>query len=132
MPLAPPGRLSASTAVLPFGCPAPAPWLPLHSGHLPPCARSPVPAGRLPASAPRLPLHLRGQRIGISISAPASPSPPPLPENEAVAEVVPVPTVESCVKLGLDLFSKGRVGSPSPTRTTDPATRNLVVRLVVD
>ncbi|KAJ1274447.1 hypothetical protein BS78_05G062300 [Paspalum vaginatum] len=110
MPLAPPGRLSASTAVLPFGCPAPAPWLPLHfrppaslrplpgSGRPPPCVRSPA-----PLASPR-PAH-RNQYI----SAPASPSPPPLPENEAVAEVVPVPTVESCVKLGLDLFSKGRV-----------------------
>ncbi|WVZ59808.1 hypothetical protein U9M48_009903 [Paspalum notatum var. saurae] len=49
------GRLSASTAVLPFGCPAPAPWLPLHfrppasqrplpgSGRPPPCVRSPAP-----------------------------------------------------------------------------------------
>ncbi|WVZ94472.1 hypothetical protein U9M48_040359 [Paspalum notatum var. saurae] len=52
MPLVPPGRLSASTAVLPFGCPAPAPWLPLH--FRPPASQRPLPGS--------------GQRIGCLAS----------------------------------------------------------------
>lgn len=40
-------------------------------------------------------------------NASSSPSPPPSQEEAAAAEVVP--TAESCVNLGLQLFSKGRV-----------------------
>ncbi|KAJ1284743.1 hypothetical protein BS78_03G228400 [Paspalum vaginatum] len=70
MPLVPPDRLSASTAVLPFGCPAPAPWLPLHfrppaslrplpgSGRPPPCVCSPAPlASPRPAHRVFLGIH---------------------------------------------------------------------------
>ncbi|RLM93776.1 protein LOW PSII ACCUMULATION 1, chloroplastic [Panicum miliaceum] len=50
----------------------------------------------------------RGRSVLVS-NASSSPSSPPTPEKEAVAEAVPVPTAESCVNLGLELFSKGRV-----------------------
>ncbi|CAO2208148.1 unnamed protein product [Urochloa humidicola] len=58
----------------------------------------------LPSASPLL-FRRRGRRVLVSN---ASPSPPP-PEKEAVAEAVPVPKAESCVNLGLELFSKGRV-----------------------
>ncbi|XP_062198551.1 protein LOW PSII ACCUMULATION 1, chloroplastic [Phragmites australis] len=46
----------------------------------------------------------RHRRV-LRSNASSSPSPPPSPEKEAE----PVPTAESCVNLGLELFSKGRV-----------------------
>jgi len=55
-----------------------------------------------------LPFGRRG-RIVLVPNASSSPSSPPTPEKEAVAEAVPLPTAESCVNLGLELFSKGRV-----------------------
>nr|CAB3473112.1 unnamed protein product [Digitaria exilis] len=55
-----------------------------------------------------LPLRRCGRSILVS-NASSSPSSPPSPEKEALAEAVPVPTAESCVNLGLELFSKGRV-----------------------
>ncbi|WVZ92080.1 hypothetical protein U9M48_038173 [Paspalum notatum var. saurae] len=76
MPLVVPGCLSASTAVLPFGCPAPAPWLPLHfrlpaslrplpgSGRPPPCVRSPAPlASPRPAHRNYTLLKVHRQRL---------------------------------------------------------------------
>lgn len=60
----------------------------------------------LPSVSP-LPFRRRGRIVLVS-SASSSPSSPPSPED-AVAEAVPVPTAESCVNLGLELFSKGRV-----------------------
>jgi len=55
-----------------------------------------------------LPFRRRGRTVHVS-NASSSPSSPPTPEKEAVAEAVPLPTAESCVNLGLELFSKGRV-----------------------
>jgi len=49
----------------------------------------------------------RRRRCVLRSNASSSPSPPPSQEKEAAAEVVP--TAESCVNLGLQLFSKGRV-----------------------
>ncbi|KAL5228263.1 hypothetical protein ABZP36_016528 [Zizania latifolia] len=53
--------------------------------------------------SPHIPHYRR--RCVLRSNASSSPSPPPSPEKEAEA----VPTAESCVKLGLELFSKGRV-----------------------
>ncbi|KAL6884687.1 hypothetical protein ACP4OV_010623 [Aristida adscensionis] len=55
------------------------------------------------------PVHRRRhRRRRVSLcNASASPSPPPSSEKEA--EPATVPTAESCVNLGLELFSKGRV-----------------------
>nr|ACN30638.1 unknown [Zea mays] len=49
----------------------------------------------------------RCHRCVLRSNASSSPSPPPSQEEAAAAEVVP--TAESCVNLGLQLFSKGRV-----------------------
>ncbi|CAM0881201.1 unnamed protein product [Alopecurus aequalis] len=54
--------------------------------------------------APRLRSH-RHRGVLRSNASSSPPSPPPSPEKEAEA----VPTAESCVNLGLELFSKGRV-----------------------
>jgi hypothetical protein len=55
--------------------------------------------------SPLLPHCGRRRRCVLRSKASSSPSPPPSPGKEAVA----VPTAESCVNLGLELFSKGRV-----------------------
>ncbi|KAG2588682.1 protein LOW PSII ACCUMULATION 1, chloroplastic-like [Panicum virgatum] len=70
----------------------------------------PIPSTTLqiqPSVSP-LPFGRRG-RIVLVPNASSSPSSPPTPEKEAVAEAVPLPTAESCVNLGLELLSKGRV-----------------------
>ncbi|CAL4963702.1 unnamed protein product [Urochloa decumbens] len=61
----------------------------------------------LPSASP-LPFRRRGRSV-LVLNASSSPSSPPSPEKEAVTEEVPVLTAESCVNLGLELFSKGRV-----------------------
>ncbi|KAG8052308.1 hypothetical protein GUJ93_ZPchr0001g32513 [Zizania palustris] len=53
--------------------------------------------------SPHIPHYRR--RCVLRSNASSSPSPPPSSEKEVEA----VPTAESCVKLGLELFSKGRV-----------------------
>jgi hypothetical protein len=69
----------------------------------------PNPALRTLSIVSPLLLHIRSHRSnrhrGIlrSNASSSPPSPPPSPEKEAV------PTAESCVNLGLELFSKGRV-----------------------
>ncbi|KAM0854396.1 hypothetical protein ACQ4PT_050451 [Festuca glaucescens] len=68
----------------------------------------PNPALRTLSIVSPLLLHLRSHRhrgILRSNASSSPPSPPPSPEKEAEA----VPTAESCVNLGLELFSKGRV-----------------------
>ncbi|KAK3164352.1 hypothetical protein QOZ80_1AG0016450 [Eleusine coracana subsp. coracana] len=52
-------------------------------------------------------LPLARCRRVLRSNASSSSSPPPSPEKEA--EAAPVPTAESCVNLGLELFAKGRV-----------------------
>ncbi|CAO2202864.1 unnamed protein product [Urochloa humidicola] len=54
-----------------------------------------------------LPFRCRGRSVLVS-NASSSPSSPPSLEKEAVAGAFPGPTAESCVNLGLELFSKGR------------------------
>jgi hypothetical protein len=66
----------------------------------------PNPALRTLSIVSPLLLHIRSNRhrgILRSNASSSPPSPPPSPEKEAV------PTAESCVNLGLELFSKGRV-----------------------
>jgi hypothetical protein len=68
----------------------------------------PNPALRTLSLVSPLLLHLRSHRYRGVLRSNASsspPSPPPSPEKEAET----VPTAESCVNLGLELFSKGRV-----------------------
>ncbi|KAL6615333.1 hypothetical protein ACP70R_037603 [Stipagrostis hirtigluma subsp. patula] len=69
----------------------------------------PSPALRTLPSIYPVPLRRRRRRRrgALRCNASSSPSPPPSPEKEA--EPVTVPTAESCVNLGLELFSKGRV-----------------------
>uniref|UniRef100_A0A0D9V0T4 Uncharacterized protein n=2 Tax=Leersia perrieri TaxID=77586 RepID=A0A0D9V0T4_9ORYZ len=59
--------------------------------------------------SPILPHYRRRRVVRSSASSSPSPSPPPSPEKEAEVEVGAIPTAESCVNLGLQLFSKGRV-----------------------
>ncbi|CAO2184615.1 unnamed protein product [Urochloa humidicola] len=67
----------------------------------------PIPSTTLQILPSASPLPFR--RCGRSVLVPNASSSQPSPEKEVVGEAVPVPTAESCVNLGLELFSKGRV-----------------------